>query len=369
MDRRHQATRPGARLGRGTTLIPMLQPEDFLARSDSIMLDARSPSEYQKGHIPGAVNFPLFTDDERVRVGTTYKQAGPDSAMELGLEIVGPKLADFVREARRLNPRKLPIAMYCFRGGQRSQSLAWLLEKGRFQVEILEGGYKAYRRELIRSFQESQKIVVLSGCTGSGKTRLLQALKDRDEQILDLEALASHKGSAFGGYHQPPELTTEMFHNLIHQEWSKLDRERTVWFEDEGRTLGKLLVPDEVWVQMRAAPVIFLDIPQEQRVKLLVEEYAGYDDALLRDSLDRIAKRLGGLDHQLCLNALDEGRYADVAKRTLDYYDQAYRHCVNKRQPDPFWELPLPGVETESNIETLLRFYRENVQKELSVAG
>jgi tRNA 2-selenouridine synthase len=342
---------------------------EFLAIPDSIMLDARSPSEHQKGHIPGAVSFPLFSDEERARVGTVYKQEGPEPAMELGLEIVGPKLADFIRKAKSLNPGKAPLRMYCFRGGQRSQSLAWLLEKGGFQLTLLEDGYKSYRREIQRSFQERQNIMIISGCTGSGKTRLLHALRERGEQIVDLEDLASHKGSAFGGYHQPPELTTETFHNLIHEVWSKLDRDRTVWIEDEGRTLGRLLIPEDVWVQMRAAPVIFLDIPQEERVKLLVEEYADYDDKLLRNSIDRIAKRLGGLDHKMCLEALVDGRYADVAKRTLDYYDQAYRHCLSKREPKPLWELPLPGIETTPNVEALLRFYRENAQKKLSVAG
>jgi tRNA 2-selenouridine synthase len=162
----------------------------------------------------------------------------------------------------------------------------------------LKDGYKGYRREAVRSFLEPQKILVLSGCTGAGKTRILHALRERGEQIVDLEALASHKGSAFGGYHQPDDLTTEMFHNLLFQAWSNLDRDRTAWFEDEGRTLGKLLVPDEVWAQMRQAPVIFLDVPQQERVKLLVEEYADYDDALLRKSLNGIAKRLGGLAHR-----------------------------------------------------------------------
>jgi tRNA 2-selenouridine synthase len=341
----------------------LVSPQEFHNDTSApIVLDARAPSEYRKGHIPGAISFPLFTDDERAQVGTAYKQKGPDQAMLLGLDLVGPKLADFIRKAKQLNPKKLPFRMYCFRGGERSKSLAWLLEKGGFEVTLLQGGYKAYRHEIRRAFQEPQKIMILSGCTGAGKTRLLLAMAERGEQIVDLEALASHRGSAFGGYHQPPELNTEMFHNLIHGVWSKLDRGRTAWIEDEGRTLGRLLVPEEVWGQMRVAPVIFLDIPQEERVKLLVEEYADYDDTLLRSSIDRIAKRLGGLDHRLCLEALEEGRYAEVAQRTLDYYDQAYRHCLTKREPEPYWELPLPGIETEPNVQALLQFFQEKVQ-------
>ncbi|MCA9776593.1 MAG: tRNA 2-selenouridine(34) synthase MnmH [Candidatus Eremiobacteraeota bacterium] len=346
----------------------MVPAKQFLEMTTPLILDVRSPSEFGKGHIPGAVSFPLFSDEERARVGTAYKQQGPDEAMLLGLEFVGPKMAEFVRQANRLNPRKEPMRMYCFRGGQRSQSLAWLLQKGGFEITLLEGGYKAYRAEAVRSFLEPQKIVVLSGCTGAGKTRILHALKKRGEQIVDLEDLACHKGSAFGGYHQPAGLTTEMFHNLLHQAWANLDRKRTTWFEDEGRTLGKLLVPDEVWMQMREAPVIFLDIPQEERVKLLVEEYADYDDQLLRESLDRITKRLGGLTHRECIEALNEKRYDEVARRCLDYYDKAYRHCVEKRNPEPYWELPLDGVETETNVKALLEFYQDKVSPSLSYA-
>jgi len=341
----------------------MISLREFLNAPESLILDVRSPSEYAKGHIPGAVNFPLFSDEERARVGTVYKQRGAEEAVLLGLEFVGPKMAEFVRQAGRLNPEKKPMRMYCFRGGQRSQSLAWLLEKGGFEITLLKGGYKGYRREVLRSFSEPQRVVVLSGCTGAGKTRLLQALSTRGEQIVDLEALAGHRGSAFGGYHQPPTLTTEMFHNLLHQQWAGLNRRQTTWFEDEGRTLGKLLVPDEIWTQMRSAPVIFLDIPQAERVKLLVQEYAHYDDSLLRDSLNRIAKRLGGLTHRECLEGLEEKRYDLVARRCLDYYDKAYRHSLERRQPNPYWELPLEGTDAEANARELLRFFEQKVEE------
>ena len=226
----------------------------------------------------------------------------------------------------------------------------------------MRGGYKAYRREVVRSFAEPQNVTILSGCTGAGKTRLLRALKARGRQVLDLEGLSFHKGSAFGGYEQPETLTTEMFHNLIHQEWAQLDRGRPVWIEDEGRTMGRLLIPDEIWQQMRAAPVVFLDIAQEHRVRLLVEEYANHDTKLLRDSVDRIKKRLGGLTHKRCIEALDASRPDLVAKHCLDYYDKAYRHSLEKRQPDPYWELSLPGIDTESNTEALLEFMAGTLQ-------
>ena len=154
-----------------------------------------------------------------------------------------------------------------------------------------------------------------------------------------------------------------MFHNLLHQEWARFDRETEVWIEDEGRTMGRLLIPDEIWQQMRAAPVVFLDIAQEHRVKLLVEEYGEYDHQLLRDSVNRIQRRLGGLTHSRCVEALAEGRYDVVAGLCLDYYDKAYRHSLEKRKPEPYWELPLPDVDSEANADSLLSFFRQHVAK------
>lgn len=336
--------------------MPELCPAGVFLKRTEIILDVRSPLEFKAGHIPGAVNLPLFSNQERAAVGTTYKQSGPEEAMLLGLQYAGPKMADLLRTAKRLAASRESVRMYCFRGGQRSQSLAWLLEKGGLRVCLLENGYKAYRRYVLESFREPQEILVLSGCTGSGKTRLLLALARKGEQIIDLEGLASHRGSAFGGFDQPADLTTEMFQNRLHECWLALCREQRVWVEDEGRTLGKLLVPQEFWNQMREAPVIFLDIDQRHRVSLLVEEYGDLTPQFLADSVDRISKRLGHQNTVRCKEALRLGEHAEVAKICLDYYDKAYLHCLEKRQPQPLWRLELPGVDTESNAQALFDF-------------
>jgi tRNA 2-selenouridine synthase len=328
--------------------------QQFLENSDRVIFDVRSPGEFAKAHIPGAYNLPLFSDEERAAVGTTYKQVGADEALLQGLDFVGPKMSDLIRQARRLSPRHSQVRMYCFRGGQRSHSLAWLLEKAGFEVKLLIGGYKAYRRQVLESFFEPQEFLVLSGCTGAGKTRLLHALGERGEQVIDLEGLAKHRGSAFGGYHQPADLSVEMFQNQLHQEWARFDRSRRVWVEDECRMLGRLIVPDGFWEQMRAAPVIFLDIEQKHRVRLLVEEYGDYGKDLLEGSVNRIARRLGGLRHQQCLEALEENRYGEVVEHCLNYYDEAYLHSLNKRKPEPLFKLALDGVDTEENVEKLL---------------
>lgn len=329
---------------------------EFLAKGESLLLDARSPSEYSRAHVPGAVSFPLFSDEERAEVGTIYKQVGPQEALLRGLEFVGPRMAEFIREANRLNPDRLPMRMYCFRGGQRSQSLAWLLEKGGFEVDLLQGGYKAYRRHVLASFDETQEVLVLSGCTGSAKTRILHALQELGEQVIDLEGLACHRGSAFGGYEQPDDLTSEMVENRLYSEWSKLDRTRRVWLEDEGRNLGRVYLPDGFWKQLRQAPVIFIDIPFEERVKFLVQEYGHFDHDLLSGSVDRIAKRLGPQNHAMCREAVDAGDYAEVVRITLRYYDKAYRYNLEKRAPEPLFELELPEIEVERNARRLVEF-------------
>lgn len=331
---------------------------DFL-ELDGLLLDVRSPGEFRSGHIPGATSFPLFSDEERAAVGTCYRQQGPHEALVLGLKYVGPKMAGFLTTADQLNPHRQTIRMHCFRGGQRSQSMAWLLRKAGHPVVVLDGGYKAYRRHLLASFEEPQEIVVLSGCTGSGKTAILHRLAEMGEQVVDLEGLASHRGSAFGGYHQPADLTSEMFENRLFEAWRDLDRSRAVWLEDESRSLGKVFIPHPFWLQMRAAPVVFLDVPQQARVRYLVGEYGNYDRELLSGSVDRIAKRLGPQSHAACKEALDEGNYEEVVRITLEYYDKAYRYSLNKRQPELLYRLSVEDISPTDGAERLLELWRD----------
>ena len=147
-----------------------------------------------------------------------------------------------------------------------------------------------------------------------------------------------------------------MFQNRLFHARQSLDRKRRVWLEDEGRTLGKLLIPDPFWDQMRAAPVVFVDIPQRQRIDLLVEEYASYEKNFLEDSIDRIARRLGPERHRFCQDALRANEFSEVARECLNYYDRAYLHSLNSRSPDPLWKLPLETTGTEQNVDALLKF-------------
>lgn len=309
---------------------------DFLARrSGRVLLDVRSPGEYAQGHIPGAIAFPLFTDEERARVGTFYKQKGPEAALELGLKYVGPKMAGFVRKARELAPERR-LAVHCWRGGQRSQSVAWLLRQAGFDVVTLEGGYKAFRRYVLDSFDKNDwQIRVVGGKTGTGKTRILRALGALGEQIVDLEHLARHKGSAFGAIGEDPQPTVEQFENDLYNALSRLDPSQRTWIENESRSIGRVYVPEGFWARIKAAPLFNVEIPDEARIRNLLSDYAAADPADLKAAFLKIDKKLGGQHLKTALEALERGDFAAAARVALRYYDKTYQHGLdNNRSAD-----------------------------------
>jgi tRNA 2-selenouridine synthase len=338
-----------------------LSPTDFLQKTKTIpIIDVRSPAEFEKAHITGAINIPLFENEERAKVGTRYKQVGKDSAVLLGLEIVGPKLADFVKKAKKLAPEK-QVLVHCWRGGMRSGSFAWLLETAGFEVNTMIGGYKAYRNLVLDYFEKPFNLIVLGGKTGSAKTETLKELERLGEQIIDLEGIANHKGSAFGAIGQNPQPSSEMFENLLYEKFQTLDLTKPIWIEDESKNVGTCNIPLALWNQMRAAKVLFLDIKPEARIPFLVEKYAqaGFD-AELQDSLNRIQKRLGGQQFKEASTALANKNYADVARITLEYYDKWYLMGLQKRDEKLVFKIEVESNKPEINAEVLLRYLSEN---------
>ena len=311
-----------------------LSVDEFLKKAQTLpVIDVRSPGEYDHAHIPGSVSIPLFDNEERALVGTKYKNAGKDSAVLLGLDLVGPKLAEFVKKSKKLNPKTKEVLVHCWRGGMRSGSFAWLLNTAGLTASTLVGGYKAYRNTVLAAFAEPRNLLILGGKTGSGKTDILKELAWQGEQIIDLEQLAHHKGSTYGAIGQLPQPATEQFENLIFGEWRRLDSGRRIWLEDESRNVGSCFVPMPLWQQMRAAPVAFVDVPKAVRVQRLVAEYTGIDHSLLVEATERISKRLGSKVTKDALDALSRNDYATVADLTLDYYDKAYLHGLAQRDP------------------------------------
>lgn len=309
----------------------VLGPSDFVAQltTGCVMLDVRSPGEYAQGHIPGALSFPLFSDDERALVGKMYKQTGKEEAMELGLRIVGPKMADFVKTAKILAPDRR-LAVHCWRGGQRSGSMAWLFRQSGFEVVTLGGGYKAYRLHVLEHFgQFNLKLIIVGGRTGSGKTKVLHALREMGEQIIDLEGIAHHKGSAFGFIGEQPQPTVEQFENDLYSAISNLAPSKRIWIENESKSIGRVFIPLSFWDKMKAAPLVNIEIPIENRLHNLLTDYVQTDPAELQLAFDKIASKLGGLNLKLASEALAKRDYTEAAKIALSYYDKTYQHNLD----------------------------------------
>jgi len=307
-------------------------------RSQLPVIDVRSPAEYERGHIPGAVSLPLFDNEERAGVGTTYHKKGKIEAVKEGLRIVGPKMVDLVESALQYAGNG-ELVLYCWRGGMRSESMAWLFERAGIMCHLLKGGYKRYRSYGRRMLNQPARLFILGGYTGSGKTDILKALSRHGQQILDLEGLARHKGSAFGALGQHDQHPNEHFENLLFGQWLRLDRKAPIWIEDESKMIGKNVIPDELFHRMRSSPVIKVDMDRSLRVERLVREYARFDKQKLFEAVRRISKRLGGEKTREAMKAIDEGDFHTAVDITLGYYDKAYEHGLSKRHEATLYPL------------------------------
>ena len=321
----------------------LLTPENFLQQAANCpVFDARSPAEYRRAHIPGAHSLPLFDDAERHDIGLLYKAEGREAAVLRGLEMVGPRLTDYVARVKQTTASR-QILIYCWRGGMRSASLAWLLETVGYRVAVLKGGYKAYRRQVHEVLAAPWPLLILSGMTGSGKTQLLQLLHRHGEQILDLEGLAGHRGSAFGAIDGLTQPSTEQFENAICAKLQTCTKKRVIWVEDESRKIGRAVINENLFRQMRAANVIKIDVPRQRRVERLCADYGTESPAKLCAAVSNISKRLGGEKTRATLQAIADGDLASAAHAILDYYDKTYLFGLSKREAKRIFTLsPTP---------------------------
>ena len=330
----------------------------FLELAESIpVCDVRSPSEFSSGHIPGAINIPLFNDAEREAVGIRYKKEGRIPAILEGLKLSAPLMTEKLSKAlSAADSGKLLV--HCWRGGMRSEAMAWLFSLGDIETEILEGGYKAYRNYILDRLSEKRKMIVLGGLTGSSKTHILRHLKSDGHQIIDLEGLANHKGSAFGALGELPQPSTEQFANLLYDEWKKNDKNLPFWIEDESRNIGSVFIPDCFYERMQGSPVIVLMMEVKLRLPRLIQEYSQYPPELLKASIMRISKRLGGDNTRDAINAVEQGDYSKAIEISLGYYDKAYLFGLRKKSSNN-----LIYVETDTDDIAI------NAMKVLDAAG
>lgn len=292
------------------------------------LYDVRSPIEFTQGTISGAINLPLFSDEERTAVGTTYKQQCPQDAFLLGLKIAGPKLASFVTEALK-REREGPARVFCFRGGQRSGSIAWLFRTAGLETHTLQGGYKRFRTWVQQILKQSLKLVVLGGLTGSGKTAFLHQLQKEGKQIIDLENLANHRGSVFGQLDKQP--TYESFENRLALHIASLNTQETIFVEDESRMIGTCKIPDAFFLQMQTAPMQLIETSTEIRVKRLVEEYGQLPEDTLIQAVYSLKKRLGPNRTEEAIAAIIAKDLPKAVILLLHYYDKSYLYSLGKR--------------------------------------
>lgn len=337
----------------------MYQPLDiqsFLSKASerkATILDVRSPSEFKQGHIPGAKNLILFDDAERAEIGTLYKQKGREPAVIRGLEIVAPKLTQLVLDAKTCASEN-EIYIHCWRGGMRSGFVATLLDMYGLKVFTLKGGYKKFRNLVLQDFQTPRKLFILSGKTGSGKTYILNKLKESGRQAIDLEGIAHHKGSAFGALGQLPQPSQEQFENILFTQLQSCRTDQPIWLEDESRNIGKSMIPPPFWVQMRAAKVFCLDLPFEERLQHIVNDYGKFSKEEIVSILSRISKRLGPEQTKNAIAAAEEGDFKTAFAYCLKYYDKTYDYGLSKRENSTVERFEIPKFDITNCVETLL---------------
>jgi len=298
------------------------------------LIDVRSPSEYYKGHLPNSINIPLFDNDERSIIGTIYKKEGRKKAVieglkffEKNMEVILDKLFIYIDSHKIIpeeNHKESFIRIYCSRGGMRSQSIAWLLEKYKFNPITLKGGYKKYRRMILDCFSKKWNIVIIGGKTGTGKTRLLSLLEKYKYQTIDLEGYACHRGSTFGGLGMKEQPSNEQFENLIAEKLNSFESTNNIFVEAESANIGKCKIPHEFFNQMKNSRRIEIIRSESNRLDELIDTYSVFKKEELQESVLRIKKRLGPQRTKIALESINNEKWDLVCRSVLDYYDKCY---------------------------------------------
>lgn len=316
------------------------------------VIDVRSPSEFADGHLESAINIPILDNQNRAIIGKTFKQQGREAAIQMGFKLVNPLRNKLLNDLEAQVDRK-QIALYCARGGLRSNHMASFFAEHGYTVYLLNGGYKAYRNHLLRIISEFKRIVILSAFTGSGKTEILHALRKKGAQVLDLEGLAQHKGSVFGalGYSEQP--SSASFHNQIFNELKHYNPNEVLWVENESFTIGKVHLPIELWLQMKKSQGVEITVPQAERVQWIKQTYGLYQTSDLIACIQQLKKRLGDELCRKISNLVAEAQLELAIEALLKYYDRAYEMGRVKRNCHDYVKIPFEHLDPDRIAEFL----------------
>ena len=302
----------------------------------SPIIDVRSPSEYSKGHWPGAINIPLFTNSEREIIGKSYKKESRLKAIFNGLKITMPKTTKFLEIIMQATSKQVKgnksLRIYCWRGGMRSNSFAWLARTIGIKTYLLKGGYKNYRKWVLNQFESDLPIRLIGGKTGTGKTDLLNYINDKKIFVIDLEGIANHRGSSFGSLGMKRQPSTQQFENILAESLDKFHESNAIeiWLEAESSNLGKCRIPNSLYKKMKKAPIIEIIKTKNERIENLVNVYSQNSQTELKEAVNRISKRLGPQRTKEALVAIETKDWSEACKAMLDYYDKCYEYELDK---------------------------------------
>lgn len=313
-------------------MVELIDMDRFLELSGTLIpIDVRSPIEFGQDHIPGSVNIPLFSNEERAEIGTAYTHDGPETAVRLGESYAGPKISHYLEQVKSY-ARERRVLVLCARGGMRSERFSEFLAQHGYRPYRLRNGYKGYRRYVQSSFERKLSLIVLGGRTGCGKTDLLKEIAGQGEQVLDLEGLANHRGSAFGSVGLGPQPSTRHFENRLFHKLLVLDKDRPIWVEDESLNIGKVVLPAPFYNQLQSTELVLIDMERSRRIERLCRDYGNAGKEPLIEALGKIRKRVGLENHQKAQKAIEESKLPQAVSLVLDYYDKCYDYYQESRK-------------------------------------
>ena len=305
-----------------------------------LLIDVRSPTEFRKGHLPHAINIPLFNDEERSKIGIVYKYSGREQAVLKGIktisdniQIISEKITDLTINIKDENLHNKLIKIYCARGGMRSYGMSWLCAKMGFKSAILENGYKSYRNWVLKTFKKKWPICLIGGKTGTGKTDIIQHFLENGIPSIDLENIANHRGSAFGGLGLEAQPTNESFENMLSEELNKYNNTKDeIYIEAESANIGTCRIPFDIFNQMKDSRIIELVKTDEERIKTLIDIYSKNSKISLKEAVLKIQKRIGLERAIKTINFIENEQWESVCNEILSYYDKCYQRELNKRK-------------------------------------